>query len=139
MTQKGLVLSLDGEYATVRVMRTSACEGCKQKDLCAGISAGCPEGKPLDVVVKNCAGAAVGDNVLLTSPSGFVLGAAFCVFTAPIIIAVVVYFICAYLTHNVTLSYIVTALSFIISMLLFCFGLNAYTAKRQPVEISHIL
>ena len=57
MTQNGKVISVEGEKAKVVVMRRSACEGCKQKNLCAGVSDGCADGKPVEAVVKNTVGA----------------------------------------------------------------------------------
>ncbi len=139
MTQNGQVISINGQEAVVRVIRTSACEGCKQKNLCAGVSGGCAEGKPLDVTVKNTAGAKVGDNVVLSSGAGFVLGAAFCIFTAPIIIAIAAYFISCRFFESVSACYIASAVSFAISLCAFCFGFNKYTKTHQPVEISQII
>lgn len=85
MVQHAKVLALDGVYASVLVVRRSACAGCRQQGLCTG---SCEDGsgeKPMRARVKNTADARPGDEVLVSSGNGAVLGAAFSVFVLPIL------------------------------------------------------
>lgn len=138
MTQNGKVISVMGENAKVVVMRRSACDGCKQKNLCAGISDGCSEGKPLEAVVKNTAGAHEGDEVILESSSKRVLGMTFLVFVLPIIVAFAAYGITnAYL--EMTAVYVISAAAFVIPLVLLCFLLNRSVKKNPGIEIVKII
>ncbi len=138
MTQNGKVKELSGELARVVVMRQSACDGCKQKNLCAGINSGCSDGKPIEALVKNTVGAKVGDEVVLESSSRFVLGMAFCVFVLPIIVAFAVYVIVdGFLAPAV--SWTVTGGTFVLLTGVFCFTLNRYLKKNPMIEIVKIL
>ncbi len=127
-----------GENAKVVVIRRSACDGCKQKNLCAGISEGCSDGKPLEAVVKNTAGAAQGDDVVLESSSKRVLAMTFAVFVLPIIIAFVAYTIAsAYL--EMTAIYIISGAAFVLALALLCFLLNRSVKKNPGIEIVKII
>ena len=73
MTQKGKVVSVNGGIARVRVIRRSACDGCRQKSMCSGMSDGCDEQQPLEADAKNTAGAVAGDEVIVETKSETVL------------------------------------------------------------------
>ena len=139
MTQTGMVISEDGDNIVVRVMRKSACDGCKQKNLCGGAPGGCSEQKPLDVTLKNTAGASVGDTVELCSDSSFILGVAFCIFVLPILSAFAAYFLCAAFTEKTTLHYAACAAAFLISAGAFLCFFNNRIKKKSYVEIVKIL
>lgn len=139
MTQNGKVVSADGGFAVVRVIRQSACDGCKQKNLCSGMSPGCSEGKTLDVTAKNTAGAKAGDEVLLSSSSTFILETAFCIFILPLIAAFAAYFACAALNTGTSFSYAASAAIFLLTAGGFCFGINYRAKKKTYVEIVKIL
>ena len=140
MLQKGKVISTDGNTAKVLVVRKSACEGCRQKNLCAGIGAECSEAKPVEIKVINSAGAQQGDEVLLSAKSSLILGSTFAVFILPIIIAFAVYYTVYSINGSAFAFASAAALgAFIISIVSLCLGLNRYMKKNLCVEIVKIL
>lgn len=90
MTGEGVVLSIEGTYATVRVEKKSACSGeCESCGLCR---------KPIfDVKARNKAGAVAGDRVKLYLPSCKIYGAAFLVYMLPVLLILAVLGICSIL------------------------------------------
>ena len=139
MTQNARVLSLDGDKATVSVIRRSACEGCKQKSLCAGMSGDCAEQKELLATVKNKIGAKEGDEVELSTPTGIVLGSAFCVFVLPIILAFASFFVLSATVLSQAYIYGITLCVFVISCVVISFVLDRFMKKDTRVEIVKIL
>lgn len=139
MTQNAKVLSVNGDMAEVSVIRRSACEGCKQKNLCAGISEGCSEQKELVTTVKNKIGASVGDDVVLSTPTAIVLGSAFCVFVLPIILAFSCYCIFAAFAIAEVVVYCITLGVFVVSCAVICILLDRFMKKDTRVEIVKIL
>lgn len=138
MTQKGKVVKVIDDKAVVSVIRTSACEGCKQKNLCIGTSDSCSGGKAIEAVAKNTASASVGDEVVLESSSAKVLFMTFAIFVLPIIIAFCAYvFAGKYFTQNV--SYIVSACAFVFPLVILCYLLNRSVKKDPGIEIVKII
>ena len=138
MTQNGKVISVEGEKAKVVVMRRSACEGCKQKTLCAGVSDGCADGKPVEAVVKNTVGACVGDEVVLESSSMRVLGMTFAVFVLPILVAFAAYAVASSFLQ-LKAVYIISVISFVVPLVLLCYLLNRSVKKNPGIEIVKII
>lgn len=90
MTGEGVVVSIDGTYATVRVEKKSACSGeCASCGLCRN--------PVYDVKARNKAGAVAGDRVKLYMPTGKVYGAAFLVYMLPVLLILAVLGICSIL------------------------------------------
>ena len=85
MTQNGIVIKTDGEYATVSVKRQSACDSCHAKGYCVECK------KTMNARALNKIGAKVGDTVELESPTGTVLAYAATVFVLPIAVTFVSY------------------------------------------------
>lgn len=138
MTQKGTVISADGDKAKVAVIRTSACDGCKQKNLCIGTSDSCSGGKPIEATAKNTIGAKVGDEVVLESSSGKVLAMIFSVFVLPIIIAFAAYVVASnYFSNNI--AYIICAFAFVLPLAVLCYLLNRSAKKNPGIEIVKII
>lgn len=139
MTQNAKVMSVCGDEAIVSVIRRSACEGCKQKNLCAGMNDGCAEQKELITTVKNPIGAGVGDEVVLSTPTSLVLTNAFCVFVLPIIIAFLSYFLFGLFVLSQGVIYLLTLCMFFASCGVICFILDRMMKKDKKVEIVKIL
>ncbi len=135
MTQEAKVISVCGNTAKVLVMRRSACEGCKQKNICHGGS--CAEEKPIEATADNCVGAKVGDIVELSTNSSIILGVSFCVFVLPIIIAIIAYCVSDIFIND--MSWIVAICSFICSCLLFVIFFNNKFKSKNYIVITKIL
>ena len=97
MKQLGVILSSDGNTATVSVQRMSACSGCHKANPgmeTEGYSA-ChecsvfPVETEMTVRAHNEAGADAGDRVVVETASRTVLGYAAAVFLLPLILAVI--------------------------------------------------
>ncbi len=87
MTGEGTVVKINGNHATVRIEKKSACLGeCSSCGLC--------ENPVYDIEAKNSANADVGDKVVLYMPTGRVYFAAFLVYMLPIIAIFAVMGIC---------------------------------------------
>lgn len=87
MTGEGTVVKINGECATVRIEKKSACSGeCSSCGLC--------NNPVYDIDAKNIAGAAVGDKVILYMPTGRVYRAAFLVYMLPILAVFAVMGLC---------------------------------------------
>lgn len=78
------VISLDGDRATVALVRSDACGGCAAKDMCHPSS-----GKTMKMEVRNVAGAHPGDKVVVSLPSSELLKASATAYLMPAVAAVV--------------------------------------------------
>ena len=138
MTQKGKVVSVFDGKAVVSVIRTSACEGCKQKNLCIGGADSCSGGKSVEAVAINSINAKEGDEVVIQSSSKKVLAMTFAIFVLPIIIA-----FCAYVVAgkflSVALTYAVSACAFVLPLVVLCYLLNRSVKKNPGIEIVKII
>lgn len=139
MTQKGKVVSVNGGIARVRVIRRSACDGCRQKSMCSGMSDGCAEQQPLEADAKNTAGAVAGDEVIVETKSETVLFLAFSVFILPIVSAIAAYFAAECFCLSQIAVYVVSAVAFFVSAALSCFLLNRKMKKKLCIEIVKII
>lgn len=140
MVQQGKVLSVEGELATVEIIRESACSSCHNKDSCgAGAVAGCAKSERVQVKALNTARAVAGQTVMLTSDSKKTIGIAFCVFVLPIILAFAAYFICMALGALQTSAAVIAVVVFFIALFGFFFGLDRLLSKRINVEITDVI
>lgn len=95
MQQTGQVIATQGPYATVSVLRASACEGCHKKaegcSACSLLGAG----RRHTARAQNPVGARAGDSVLLETPDRTVLFYAALVFLVPLLCAFLAYALAA--------------------------------------------
>lgn len=139
MTQQGKVICQNGDYVTVSVIRTSACEGCKQKKLCIGSSnAGC-EAKTIEVKAKNSCSAKAGQTVVLQSDSKVILFLSFCIFIVPLILAFAGYFAALSYIAVKSAAYITAAVSFFVPALALGLYFDRKIKKQPYVEAVKIL
>ena len=139
MEQRGKVISIEGEIATVELVRESACSSCHHKDSCgAGIIAGCSKSEVVTVKANNLCGALVGDSGVLNSDSAKTLGIAFCVFVLPLILTFVSYLICNALCDKIAFVAIVSAVVFVISFFSLFFGFNRLLCGKVNINITDI-
>lgn len=99
MNQIGIIESIDGDSAIVRINRTSACG-----ENCAGCKGGCTPTQQL-VSAKNNVNAKEGEKVLLYMPSSTVLGAAAAVYIIPLAVLII-----SYILFNMHFSEIISIL-----------------------------
>lgn len=105
MKQDALVIKTDGDKATVTVLRKEACSHCAGRVVCGNA-------KTMTVVAKNTADAAVGDTVVIETPTESVLGYAALVFLAPVLLSIVLYVIFSQI--NTLLSVIIPICGFVL-------------------------
>lgn len=88
MTQTGVVKSISGQTAVVRVVRKGACgDGCSMCGLC--------NAETIDVQVKCRLSVNVGDRVKIQSSDRVMLWGLTCVFLLPILLPLVLYLLFA--------------------------------------------
>ncbi len=94
METTAVVISLDGDYATVRTDRKSACDGCHAREAGRGCAMCMLMGDKSALTTRayNPVGAEVGDTVLLCTSSSRVLGYGALVFLLPLALAFLFYF-----------------------------------------------
>ena len=110
MTGEGVVVSLSGENAVVRICKSSACShDCS--------SCGACKNPTFDTLVKNPVGAKEGDKVLICSPSGKLLFVSLVVYILPVILLVMAAVIC----ESFKVSSLVAVLIFAVVILLWIF------------------
>lgn len=115
LKQKATVVSVDGKYAIVSVMRSSMCDGC-HKNSCEG---GCSmykifgADKRFEARAKNAVGASTGDKVQVEASDRSVLFSAFIVFILPIVLATAVYLISSMFVEAPNDILIATAVFFV--------------------------
>lgn len=98
MKQIGVVESVSGSEANVRVKRVSAC-GCN----CAGCGGSCNAGDIM-IIAENKAGAGTGDRVELEMPSSKALSAAVWVYVIPLVFFVIGYMLSMSILHSEPMS-----------------------------------
>jgi positive regulator of sigma E activity len=105
LKQEAIVISKEGERATVSVLRKEACSHCAGRVVCG-------TAKTVTTTVKNPVGAEIGDTVTIETPTENVLGYAALVFLAPVILAVALYLI--FSGVNKTLSIVMPICGFVL-------------------------
>ena len=139
MIQSGTVTEVRADRITVRVMRESACAGCKQKKYCDASCASSADRKPITVEVQNTLGAEVGDRVELCSDNRFVLGTTFFIFVFPLILAFVLYGLLSQNHISDTLCLFFSVLLFCVSFIGILFGMNRYVKRHPCVRLKRII
>lgn len=140
MTTEGRVISLDKEYATVRVARMNACDSChKSAEGCALCSLSGAK-KTMDVRVKNTLDAHLGDRVSLEANSGLVLFYAACVFLFPIALALALYFVALNIFGDSSpFVFLFSILGFVFALAVVFFTLGRGAKKRSDITMSAII
>lgn len=142
MKTTATVVSVNGPFATVQAVRTSACEGCHKM---ADGEKGCAvcslvgSGKPMTARAENRAGAQVGDKVVIESASSRVLLDAALVFLLPLLICFLGWLIASAITERTLWRAVGAAAGLVCSFI----GLRIYSgavrAKRADVVITEIV
>lgn len=110
MQQSGIVVSKEGDFCTVEVMRTSACVGCSKQEGCISCK------KKITSRAYNPEGNAdIGDVVTLESRSSQILFFAVIVFVLPIVLALVTFFVVEKIASSSGVGLIAGACIFILS------------------------
>lgn len=132
MTQKARVISLDGDYAVVRVSRKTICEGCHNTDSSCSACVAFGD-KNAECRALNLCGAQVGDTVTVRTESSRIIGYAALVFIAPIVIALAAYM----LSQRLGSAYpaLMALGGFLVPFGLFCYLLDRKIKKTPDTEI----
>ncbi len=122
MQGEGIVVTTNGDTATVKIRKASSCgHDCGQCRLCNN-----PE---IEVQVVNHQNAKPGDRVLIGAPSATVLFQAFLLYIVPIIGSILVYgILSAFKVH----AWIVAVL--VVLYLALWFGFTRYWSKNKVVK-----
>lgn len=140
MEQRGKVTAVEKDFATVELVRESACSSCHHKDSCgAGVIAGCSKAESVTVKANNCCGAQVGDSVVLKSDSAKTLGIAFCVFVLPLILTFISYIVCDSLFHKNVITAVVAVVVFFVSFFGLFFGFNKFLTGKVNINITDVI
>ena len=132
MVQKARVVSVNGDYAVVRVSRKTICEGCHNTD--SSCSACFAFGdKNAECKALNTPGAKVGDTVTVKTESSHIIGYAALVFIAPIVVALAVYMLSEVLGIGYPALWALGG--FVLPFGLFCLILDRKIKKSPDTEI----
>lgn len=141
MQNKAIVLRVDGEVATVEVMRASACEGCHNNHDGQGCAA-CSltgAGQKFSAPALNPIGAREGDLVEVETGTGRVLSYAFLVFVLPLLLGLGAYLVSGLLTVSEETRTFFLIAGFVLGLL----GAGLYSrlrAKKKPdITVTKIL
>lgn len=132
MIQKGNVISLEGDYAVVEVMRTSGCVGCSKQEGCVACK------KKIQSRAYNPIHAKVGDTVTLESDSGTVLFYALVVFVLPLVLTVAAFILSSVFLASQIGQILVSACIFILTYVIICFTLDRRDETKRSVKITRI-
>lgn len=83
-TEQGRVTAVKGNNAILRARRSSACEGCREKDQCTSVA----DGKEMEFEASNPINARVGDTVDVEMKTGQLLRLSFFLYVFPILVMV---------------------------------------------------
>ena len=140
MRQIGFVKATGDGFATVEVSRQSACEGCHAN--ADGNCATCitlGNAKKATAKAVNDLGAAVGDRVVVETPSATVILYAAVVFLLPLCFGIGGYFLASLFTEREAIRYLAVLAGFVIAFLLDYFVFNKRASLRTDVRIIEIL
>lgn len=130
MQEQGIVVSLSGDTAFVKMKRASACgENC-------GSCSGCNNFRT--VTAENKLRASVGDNVEISMPSDRVLFAAMLVYVIPIAVLIVGYFAAYGVLHSENAGVLFGIIGMIISYI-FAVIFTKKNKNRYKSSITKIL
>ncbi len=134
MEQTGIVKETRDGIAVVEVIRKSACAGCEKSGRCGGADGDCPT---VTLEAENQAGAQIGDQVSIYSPSRSVLGYAAAVFFLPPVICLLFYFLGCFFWNTIGASIACLAAA-LLSYLLFLCAVMEKRAKRMRYVVRQI-
>lgn len=86
MTGQGIITSIDGKKARIRVASPAECTGCSSHGCCSAVGSGIRE-----IMAINECGAQVSDHVVFESESGKVIMSALLIWIVPILSMIVGY------------------------------------------------
>ena len=132
MIQKGKVISLEGEYAIVEVMRTSGCVGCSKQEGCIACK------KKIESRAYNPIGAKPGDEVTLESSSSTVLFYALLVFVLPLVLAIGTFMAASLFLGSQIGQILASACIFILSYVIIYFMFDRNPETKKSVKIISI-
>lgn len=132
MIQKGIVVCVQGEYAEVEVMRTSACVGCSKQEGCIACK------KKIKSRAYDPIGVKVGDRVTLESDSRTVLFYAVLVFVLPLVLAIAAYLASGIFFTERLWQIITSACIFIASYVIIYFMFDRNPNTKKSVRITEI-
>lgn len=132
MKQKGKVISADGDYARVEVMRTSACVGCSQQEGCIACK------KKIESTAYNPLGAKQGDTVTLESRSSTVLFYALLVFVLPLVLTISAYLISGIFFETQLWQILTSSCIFVLSYVIIYFIFDRNPDSKKNVVITEI-
>ena len=112
MKQIATVEEVKGNIAKIKVKRDSACAGCKSENLCGSCM------KTITADAVNNIGAEIGDVVNVESESGTILKYSVFTFIVPILCALAVYFITAYIFAHELISNVSMAAGFVAPLII---------------------
>ena len=125
MKRSAVVIETAGNEAVVSVLREEACGSCAGRRFCGNAA-------KLELRVKNKLGDRKGDTVIIEAPSGVLLEYTALLFLAPVLLAVVLYFV--FVSVNEVLSYFLAGAGFVLPYFA-AFFIEKRTRVAVPVII----
>ena len=132
MKQTGTVTVINGEYAEVEVMQTSACAGCSKQEGCVHCK------KKISCTAYNPIGAREGDLVVLESRSSLILLYALLVFILPLVLCGLSYYLSGLLDFSKLLRFSISACIFILIYVIIYFIADRRENTKKAVRITEI-
>lgn len=133
MRQTGTVTGTKGEFATVEIMRTSACAGCSKQEGCIACK------KKITARAYNPIKAKEGDRVVLESRSSQVLLYALLVFILPLVLCGLSFFLLGFLKIGNLLRFIISACIFVLIYVIIYLIADKRGDVQKSVEIVEIV
>ncbi len=132
MIQKGIVKSVNGEFAVVEVMRTSACVGCSKQEGCIACK------KKIQTTAYNPCGAKEGERVTLETSSATVLLYAVLVFVLPLVLTIATFIISGIFFKAQHWQIVTSTCIFILSYVIIYFIFDRNPNTKKSVVITEI-
>lgn len=136
-----VALEGDGSIAYVETRRRAACDGCHKAEnggcsVCSLMVAGDPH---VRTKAHNAVGAAVGDRVEVTSPSGRMMWYAALVFLLPIVVGIAGYMVGERLSELPVWRYACAVGGFVLTLALVAVYSRVFISRRCDAEIVRVL
>ncbi|MCQ2456091.1 MAG: SoxR reducing system RseC family protein [Clostridia bacterium] len=141
MLRTAEVISVEGEFATVRAERSSMCDGCEKQGCDGSCSAGMLAGAGKSVTAKavNTAGAEVGDTVEIETSDAKVLSYAALVFIMPIVVCALFFAAAEALFSDRRISVAAAVLGFILTFAVIGIVEKRHAKKLPDIEIVRVV
>jgi len=135
MKKKAYVEETYGDTAVLKIKRECACQNKYSCDVkCFSL-----QEDTITVTVKNSIGAKTGDFVEVESKTSSILIYAAVVFLLPLIVGLSVYFIALKFMSGDIMPYLISGISFAVSIIFLYYFLNKIVKGREDFLISRIL